>query len=136
MSKFINHWNHQIYKALEASYQLGLESLNESMGELKVEMVYNSKQIQFKPPLESIRSKYYTKMKAFIEFPGTKFTGFSENNEGKKIFSSMAGRNTDSLTQVYVKSEEVSISGCFVRRRKIDTLQQKHRVTAFNTNTS
>lgn len=107
MSKFVNFWNHQVYKALEASYQLGLESLNESMGELKVEMIYTSKQIQFKPPLESIRSKYYTKMKAFIEFPGTKFKGFNENAEGTKIFSAMAARNTDSLTNVYVKSENL-----------------------------
>jgi dynein heavy chain 2 len=40
MSKFLLFWNHQIYKALEASYQLGLHSLNESMGELKCELVY------------------------------------------------------------------------------------------------
>ena len=107
MSKFIVFWNHQVYKALEASYQLGLESLNESMGELKCELVYVNKQLQFKPALESLRGKYYSKMKSFIEFPGGKFKGFSEDGSGQKIMGRMARMNADSLTNVYVKAEEL-----------------------------
>ena len=34
MTKFILYWNAQVYKALEASWRMGLESLNESMGEV------------------------------------------------------------------------------------------------------
>ena len=34
------HWDHQLYKALEHQYQLGLESLNENLPEIKVELVY------------------------------------------------------------------------------------------------
>ena len=35
MTKFILYWNAQVYKALEASWRVGLESLNESMGEVR-----------------------------------------------------------------------------------------------------
>ena len=34
------HWDHQLYKALEHQYQLGLEALNENLPEIKVESVY------------------------------------------------------------------------------------------------
>lgn len=34
------HWDHQLYKALEHQYQLGLESLNENLPEIKIELVY------------------------------------------------------------------------------------------------
>ena len=107
MSKYLLFWNHQIYKALEASYQLGLESLNETMGELKCDIVYSNKQLIFKPTFETLRSKYYLKMKNFIEYPGGKFKGFEEDEQGVEIFRRMATKNTDSLTLVYVKAEEL-----------------------------
>ena len=34
------HWDHQLYKALEHQYQLGLEALSEKLPEIKVEMIY------------------------------------------------------------------------------------------------
>ena len=34
------HWDIQLYKALEHQYQLGLEVLNESLPEIKVELVF------------------------------------------------------------------------------------------------
>ena len=34
------HWDHQMYKALEHQYQLGLEALNQNLPEIKVELVY------------------------------------------------------------------------------------------------
>lgn len=34
------HWDHQLYKALEHQYQLGLEALSENLPEIKVEMIY------------------------------------------------------------------------------------------------
>ena len=34
------HVDHQLYKALEHQYQLGLESLNENLPEIKIELVY------------------------------------------------------------------------------------------------
>ena len=34
------HWDHQLYKALEHQYQLGLEALNEHLPEIRVELTY------------------------------------------------------------------------------------------------
>ncbi len=34
------HWDHQLYKAMEHQYQLGLESLNENLPEIKIELIY------------------------------------------------------------------------------------------------
>jgi len=34
------HWDHQLYKALEHQYQMGLEALNENLLEIKVELTY------------------------------------------------------------------------------------------------
>lgn len=34
------HWDHQLYKALEHQYQMGLESLNENLPEIKIELIY------------------------------------------------------------------------------------------------
>ncbi len=34
------HWDHQLYKALEHQYQLGLEALNENLPEIKIELIY------------------------------------------------------------------------------------------------
>jgi len=107
MTKFILYWNAQIYKALEASWRMGLESLNESMGELKCEIVYVQKQLQFKPPLESLRSKYYVKLRSFLSFPGSKFIGFAEDGSGKKIMSKMQKNNEEGVKQVYMKAEEL-----------------------------
>lgn len=34
------HWDHQLYKALEHQYQMGLEALNEHLPEIRVELTY------------------------------------------------------------------------------------------------
>jgi dynein heavy chain 2 len=69
------HWDHQVYKAIEASYQLGLESLNENLSEIKVELVFLNKKLEFKPPLEQIRQSYYSEMKKFVAMPNS-FEGY------------------------------------------------------------
>lgn len=40
MKSWRAHWDHQLYKALEHQYQIGLEALNEHLPEIKVELVY------------------------------------------------------------------------------------------------
>lgn len=94
------HWDHQLYKALEFQYRLGLESLNENHPEIHVELVYKQQQLQFRPPFEEIRAKYYNFMKKFIKFPDN-FGG--ENT----IFKHMADRNAPSLIVVYRKAEDL-----------------------------
>ncbi len=34
------HWDHQLYKALEHQYQMGLESLNQNLPEMKIELIF------------------------------------------------------------------------------------------------
>ena len=55
LENFFKHWDHQVYKALESSYRMGLESLNENLPEIKCELVFSSRTVQFRPPLEEVR---------------------------------------------------------------------------------
>lgn len=64
-----------MYKALEAGYQIGLESLNENLPEVRAEMVFAQRLLQFKPPLEELRSAYYRETKKFVSIPNN-FDGF------------------------------------------------------------
>jgi len=34
------HWDHQLYKALEFQYRMGLEALNENLPEIRVDITY------------------------------------------------------------------------------------------------
>lgn len=64
-----------MYKALEAGYQMGLESLNENLGEVRAELVFTQRLLQFKPPLEELRASYYRDTKKFVSIPNL-FEGF------------------------------------------------------------
>ena len=41
------HCDHQLYKSLEHQYQLGLETLNEHLPEIRVELIYRSVAFSF-----------------------------------------------------------------------------------------
>lgn len=98
---WIRHWDFQIYKALEASYQMGLESLNENLPEMKIEIIFTNKRLEFKPPLEQIRQSYYSEMRRFAALPSS-FEGFGGNGD---IFKKMGVKNSKRLVQVYAKAE-------------------------------
>jgi dynein heavy chain 2 len=102
LENFLKHWDHQVYKALESSYRMGLESLNENLPEIKCELVFSSRTVHYRPPLEELRSSYYREMRKFIGIPNS-FTGFGN----KDVYVQMADRNAKSLIQVYVKAEEL-----------------------------
>jgi dynein heavy chain 2 len=97
------HWDHQVYKALEASYRYGLESLNEMQSEIKCELVFSNRQLQFRPPLEELRAAYYREMKKFIAMPNN-FGGLAAN---AAVYQRMAERNVSSMVQVYTKAEDL-----------------------------
>lgn len=40
MHAWRQHWNHQLYKALEHQYQMGLEALNENLPEISIDLTY------------------------------------------------------------------------------------------------
>ena len=97
---WILHWDHQMYKALETSYQMGLECVNESLPEIKIELIFANKTLDFKPPLEQIRQSYYKELKKFVNIPYT-FEGFGNH----QIYKKMGTRNAKRLVQVYFKAE-------------------------------
>ena len=100
---WVLHWDHQIYKALEVSYQMGLVSLNESLSDINVDLVFNSssKSIEFKPPIESVRQQYYNEIKKFISIPNS-FEGFHSNGH---VFKRMCKTNMKSIMSVFGKAE-------------------------------
>ena len=94
------HWDYQLYKALEHQYQVGLETMNEALPEIKVDLIFKSGKLQFRPPLEEVRAKYFRDMKKFINTP-VAFTGVGEG----RVFNAMVDMNAPSLATVYKKSE-------------------------------
>jgi dynein heavy chain 2 len=99
---WILHWDHQIYKALEASYQMGLESLNENLPDIKIELIFQNKRLEFKPPMESIRQSYYNEMRKFVAMPST-FEGFGNS----VVYKRMGAKNSKRLFQVFSKAENL-----------------------------
>ncbi|CAM9339757.1 unnamed protein product, partial [Sphacelaria rigidula] len=100
VEKWVEYWDHQMYKALEAGYQMGLESLNENLPEVRAEIIFAQRLLQFKPPLEELRSAYYRETKKFVSIPNN-FDGFGSG----KIYRRMAAANSQSLLRVYEKAE-------------------------------
>ncbi|KAJ3141233.1 Cytoplasmic dynein 2 heavy chain 1 [Geranomyces variabilis] len=97
-----NHWDYQIYKALEHQYQVGLESLNESLPEIKVDLVFKQQKLQLRPPFEEVRAKYYRDMKKFLNIPAA-FRGLGETD----IFPCMTDNNAEALSAVYAKANRL-----------------------------
>ncbi|CAM9203957.1 unnamed protein product, partial [Ectocarpus fasciculatus] len=102
MEQWITYWDHQMYKALEAGYQMGLESLNENLGEVRAELVFTQRLLQLKPPLEELRASYYRDTKKFVSIPNS-FEGFGN----VKVYHKMAAANSKSLLRVYEKAEGI-----------------------------
>jgi dynein heavy chain 2 len=117
---WVLHWENQIYKALESSYQMGLVSLNESLPDIKVELTIKSSgsrsnknnavimvspaSVNFKPPLEVIRQTYFNEMKKFISIPNN-FDGFDLKNAS--VYKNMGAKNSKYLVQIYQKAEQL-----------------------------
>lgn len=95
-----NFWDYQLYKAVECQYRLGLESMNQLLHEIRVDVVYINQRLQFRPPFEEIRARYYRELKSFVKIPML-FNGLGN----AKIFPYMIEKNDQSLLVVYKKAE-------------------------------
>ncbi|CAM9184751.1 unnamed protein product, partial [Discosporangium mesarthrocarpum] len=102
MAQWVEYWDHQIFKALEAGYQMGLESLNEYLPEVRSELVFAQRTVQLKPPLEEIRSSYYREMKKFVGIPSA-FEGLGNS----QVYRDMAPANSQFLLRVFEKAEGI-----------------------------
>ncbi|EMP37963.1 Cytoplasmic dynein 2 heavy chain 1 [Chelonia mydas] len=105
MKAWRQHWNHQLYKALEHQYQMGLEALNENLPEINIDLTYKQGRLQFKPPFEEVRARYYREMKRFISLPN-QFRGVSETEE-ESIFTIMTERNASGFLTTFNKAEDL-----------------------------
>ena len=97
-----DHWDHQLFKALEYQYKMGLESCHESLTKMEVKLVFKQRRLQFEPPLEEIRTNYYNEAKKFIAIPFN-FKGVGET----AIFKKIVDRNQDGLSTVYQQAESL-----------------------------
>lgn len=61
--------------------------------------------LQFKPPFEEVRARYYREMKRFISIPN-QFKGVSETDE-ECIFSVMTERNASGFLTTFSKAEDL-----------------------------
>ncbi|XP_030632529.1 cytoplasmic dynein 2 heavy chain 1 [Chanos chanos] len=105
MRAWRQHWNHQLYKALEHQYQLGLENLNRNLPEINIDLTFKQGRLQFRPSFEEVRARYYREMKRFISIPN-QFRGVCEVGE-EPMFSQMIDRNAGGFLTVYTKAEEL-----------------------------
>jgi hypothetical protein len=102
---FVAHWDHQLYKALDVQYRAGLESLHELLPEMRVDLVFRQQRLQFRPPLEEIRAKYYRELKRLMQVP-ERFGGLTGD---PALFLSIMDRNAASFATLYRK---VRCCGC------------------------
>uniref|UniRef100_A0A4W5JP42 Dynein cytoplasmic 2 heavy chain 1 n=1 Tax=Hucho hucho TaxID=62062 RepID=A0A4W5JP42_9TELE len=105
MKAWRQHWNHQLYKALEHQYQTGLEALNKNLPEIHIDLTFKSGRLQFRPPFEEVRAKYFREMKRFISIPN-QFKGVSAQGE-ELIFSIMIDRNASGFLTIFSKAEDL-----------------------------
>ncbi|XP_040514464.1 cytoplasmic dynein 2 heavy chain 1 isoform X1 [Gallus gallus] len=105
MKAWRQHWNHQLYKALEHQYQIGLEALNENLPEINIDLTFKQGRLQFRPPFEEVRARYYREMKRFISIP-YQFRGVSETEE-ESIFTVMTERNANGFLTAFSKAEDL-----------------------------
>lgn len=115
LTKWRLHWDHQMFKALQSAYQMGLESLDENSTSIECDLVFAQRQLQFRPPLEELRQHYYKEMRKFIGVPNS-FNGFGNHS----LYRRMSAMNGPALRQVYRKADYLfqvrCAVFCFVRR--------------------
>uniref|UniRef100_A0A8C8DIA2 Dynein cytoplasmic 2 heavy chain 1 n=1 Tax=Oryzias sinensis TaxID=183150 RepID=A0A8C8DIA2_9TELE len=99
------HWNHQLYKALEHQYQTGLEALNKNLPEIQIDLVFKQGRLQFRPPFEEVRVRYFREMKRFISIPN-QFKGVSVQGE-ELIFTIMIDKNASGFLTIFSKAEDL-----------------------------
>uniref|UniRef100_A0A3Q0T4R8 Cytoplasmic dynein 2 heavy chain 1 n=1 Tax=Amphilophus citrinellus TaxID=61819 RepID=A0A3Q0T4R8_AMPCI len=105
MRAWRQHWNHQLYKALEHQYQTGLEALNKNLPEIHIDLTFKQGHLQFSPPFEEVRARYFREMKRFISIPN-QFRGVSAQGE-ELIFNIMIDRNASGFLTIFSKAEDL-----------------------------
>ncbi|KAM9317805.1 cytoplasmic dynein 2 heavy chain 1 [Pholidichthys leucotaenia] len=117
MRAWRQHWNHQLYKALEHQYQIGLEALNKNLSEIQIDLTFKQGRLQFRPPFEEVRARYFREMKRFISIPN-QFKGVTTQGE-ELIFNIMIDRNASGFLTIFSKAEDLF--------HRLEAIQQKFK---------
>jgi dynein heavy chain 2 len=91
-----------MYKVLAIGYLTGIESLHALLPEIKCELVFSARKLQFRPSLEELRTSYYREMKKFINIPQA-FKGFGHASLYNKIASTFSFK----LIHLYNQAEGI-----------------------------
>lgn len=113
LTPFKLHLDHQLYKVLEYQYITGLTDINNKLPEISIDLVFRQRQLQFRPTMEEIRSKYYAQLRKFIEKPMS-FRGLSD--QPNSIFRIMVERNQHRFVTLYEAGDEIL--------KKLETVKQ------------
>lgn len=73
-------------------------------GNLLINAIFRQQQLQFRPPMEETRLKYYSQLRRFIERP-LGFHGLSEKSNA--LFRIMVDRNGHQFTDLYKRAENL-----------------------------
>jgi hypothetical protein len=76
---------------------MGLESLNENLSEIRTEVIFSQKALQFKPGIEELRSVYYREMKKFVSIPSN-FPGFGGNKNARPASAAVTKAEYSTVT--------------------------------------
>ncbi|KAJ8798092.1 hypothetical protein J1605_001583 [Eschrichtius robustus] len=87
----------------------GLQELRTGLASVEAQVNYlfafRQGRLQFKPPFEEIRAKYYREMKRFIGIPN-QFKGVGDAGD-ESIFSIMIDRNASGFLTIFSKAEDL-----------------------------
>uniref|UniRef100_A0A7E4URM5 Cytoplasmic dynein 2 heavy chain 1 n=1 Tax=Panagrellus redivivus TaxID=6233 RepID=A0A7E4URM5_PANRE len=79
------HWDAQLYKALAVQFQWGLKSLQSQIPTINAQLIFRDQQIQFRPPIEELKHKYYSELRKFLSIP-QKFRGIQNVDAANNNF--------------------------------------------------
>uniref|UniRef100_A0AC35UGK5 Cytoplasmic dynein 2 heavy chain 1 n=1 Tax=Rhabditophanes sp. KR3021 TaxID=114890 RepID=A0AC35UGK5_9BILA len=100
------HIDHQLYKALHVQYLWGIESLHRQIPKMHVQLVFRENAVQFLPPFEDIKVKYFKELKKFISLP-IKFKGVGFDENESSAFKQIMETNVERFYSLYNKTERL-----------------------------
>nr|ADI46856.1 DHC1bf [Volvox carteri f. nagariensis] len=103
------HWDFQLYKALEVQYLSGLEMINKTLPEVEVKMVFRQHRLQYDPPLEELRIRHVKDLlNTFLGLPlrmKASISGVSDLSERPGFFRPIVDANPAGIARVYAAAE-------------------------------
>ena len=98
--QILNYLNFNFFFTSRAA----LPSLLKKLSEIRIELTFRNGSLQWRPPLEEIRAKFYSGIRRFLAIP-TNFRGVGDHNDAD--FSSLVQRCAYLYGGVYKEAEVV-----------------------------